>query len=232
MIQFDVITIFPEFFEPFITTSMIKRGIDKNILQINIHSLRDYANNKHNKVDDKPYGGGVGMILTAEPIVNAVNNIKLKNKKTLVLLTNPTKNNFFSQTHAKKYSKFDQIIIICGHYEGVDERIKELVVDETISIGEFILTGGELPAMIIIDATSRMIEGFFDKDNVLEEESYTKNNNIEHPQYTRPEIFKKLKVPTVLLSGNHKEINKWKKQNSYWAKGSILPMPVSETSVL
>jgi len=215
MIQFDVITIFPEFFEPFITTSMIKRGIDKNILQINIHSLRDYANNKHNKVDDKPYGGGVGMILTAEPIVNAVNNIKLKNKKTLVLLTNPTKNNFFSQTHAKKYSKFDQIIIICGHYEGVDERIKELVVDETISIGAFILTGGELPAMIIIDATSRMIEGFFDKDNVLEEESYTKNNNIEHPQYTRPEIFKKLKVPTVLLSGNHKEINKWKKQNSY-----------------
>ena len=215
MIQFDVITIFPELFEPFITTSMIKRGIEKNILQINIHSLRDYANNKHNKVDDKPYGGGVGMILTAEPIVNAVNNIKLKNKKTLVLLTNPTKNNFFSQTHAKKYSKFDQIIIICGHYEGVDERIKELVVDETISIGAFILTGGELPAMIIIDATSRMIEGFFDKDNVLEEESYTKNNNIEHPQYTRPEIFKKLKVPTVLLSGNHKEINKWKKQNSY-----------------
>jgi len=215
MIQFDVITIFPELFEPFITTSMIKRGIDKNILQINIHSLRDYANNKHNKVDDKPYGGGVGMILTAEPIVNAVNNIKLKNKKTLVLLTNPTKNNFFSQTHAKKYSKFDQIIIICGHYEGVDERIKELVVDETISIGAFILTGGELPAMIIIDTTSRMIKGFFDKDNVLEEESYTKNNNIEHPQYTRPEIFKKLKVPTVLLSGNHKEINKWKKQNSY-----------------
>jgi len=215
MIQFDVITIFPEFFEPFITTSMIKRGIEKNILQINIHSLRDYANNKHNKVDDKPYGGGVGMILTAEPIVNAVNNIKLKNKKTLVLLTNPTKNNFFSQTHAKKYSKFDQIIIICGHYEGVDERIKELVVDETISIGAFILTGGELPAMIIIDTTSRMIKGFFDKDNVLEEESYTKNNNIEHPQYTRPEIFKKLKVPTVLLSGNHKEINKWKKQNSY-----------------
>ena len=212
--QFDIITIFPELFIPFTTTSVIKNAISKKIITINIHNLRHYTTLKHNKIDDTAYGGGVGMILMAKPIIDAVNNIKDKNKKTHVILVSPS-DNFFNQKKAISYSKnFDQIIIICGRYEGVDERVKQTVVDETISIGEYVLTGGELASMVIVDATSRMVNGFFDKDEVLNNESYLKGKIIEHPQYTKPKTVKGINVPSVLLSGNHLEIKKWREKKS------------------
>ena len=211
--QFDIITIFPEFFNPFLTTSVIKHAIAKKIITINIHNLRDYTKLKRNKVDDSVYGGGVGMILMAEPIINAVNSIKLREGKSHTVLLSPT-NNFFNQKKAVDYSKkFDQIILICGRYEGVDERVKQTVVDETISIGEYVLTGGELASMVVVDVTSRMVEGFFEKNNVLESESYSEEQFIEYPQYTKPEVVEGISVPKILLSGNHKEIAKWKEDN-------------------
>ena len=211
--QFDIITIFPEFFNPFLTTSVIKHAIAKKIIKINIHNLRDYTKLKRNKVDDSVYGGGVGMILMAEPIINAVNSIKLREGKSHTVLLSPT-NNFFNQKKAVDYSKkFDQIILICGRYEGVDERVKQTVVDETISIGEYVLTGGELASMVVVDVTSRMVEGFFEKNNVLESESYSEEQFIEYPQYTKPEVVEGISVPKILLSGNHKEIAKWKEDN-------------------
>src|SRR3990167_3296351 len=211
--QFDIITIFPEFFNPFLTTSVIKHAIAKKIIKINIHNLRDYTKLKRNKVDDSVYGGGVGMILMAEPIINAVNSIKLREGKSHTVLLSPT-NNFFNQKKAVDYSKkFDQIILICGRYEGVDERVKQTVVDETITIGEYVLTGGELASMVVVDVTSRMVEGFFEKNNVLENESYSEEQFIEYPQYTKPEVVEGISVPKILLSGNHKEIAKWKEDN-------------------
>ncbi len=211
--QFDIITIFPEFFQPFLTTSVIKNAISKKIISVNIHNLRDYTNLKRNKVDDTSYGGGVGMILMAQPIINAVNAIKLKDKKSHVILLAPT-NNYFNQPKAIEYSKkFDQIILICGRYEGVDERVTQLVVNETLSIGEYVLTGGELASMVVVDTTSRMIDGFFEKNNVLENESYSTDKYIEYPQYTKPEVVEGIAVPKVLLSGNHEEIKKWKEKN-------------------
>ena len=211
--QFDIITIFPEFFNPFLTTSVIKHAIAKKIIKINIHNLRDYTKLKRNKVDDSVYGGGVGMILMAKPIINAVNSIKLREGKSHTVLLSPT-NNFFNQKKAVDYSKkFDQIILICGRYEGVDERVKQTVVDETISIGEHVLTGGELASMVVVDVTSRMVEGFFEKNNVLESESYSEEQFIEYPQYTKPEVVEGISVPKILLSGNHKEIAKWKEDN-------------------
>ncbi len=211
--QFDIITIFPELFQPFLTTSVIKNAISKDIIKINIHNLRDYTNLKRKKVDDTSYGGGVGMILMAQPIINAVNTIKQKERKSHVILLSPT-NNYFNQRKAINYANnFDQIILICGRYEGIDERIKQLVVDETISIGEYVLTGGELASMVIVDATSRMIKGFFEKEDVLENESYSEDKFIEYPQYTKPEIIEGISVPKVLLSGNHKEIKEWKEKH-------------------
>ncbi|MDA1338044.1 MAG: tRNA (guanosine(37)-N1)-methyltransferase TrmD [bacterium] len=211
--QFDIITIFPELFDTFKTTSVIKHAINKQVITINIHNLRDYTDEKHNKVDDTSYGGGVGMILMAQPIINAVKSIQLPNKKCHVILLSPS-TNFFNQEKAKKFEQnFDQIILICGRYEGVDERVKQTVVDETISIGEYVLTGGELASMVIVDTTSRMVKGFFEKDNVLENESYINGKYIEYPQYTKPEIVEEISVPKVLISGNHQEILKWKETN-------------------
>jgi len=211
--QFDIITIFPELFNAFITTSVIKNAISKDIIKINTHNLRDYTTLRHKQVDDTPYGGGVGMVLMAEPIIKAVRAIKLKDKKSHVILLSAT-DNFFNQDKALKYSKnYDQIILICGRYEGVDERVKQTVVDEVVSIGEYILTGGELASMVIIEATSRMVNGFFEKENVLLDESYTNGKIIEYPQYTKPETVDNIKVPSVLLSGNHQEIANWKDKN-------------------
>jgi len=211
--QFDIITIFPELFDTFKTTSVIKHAINKQVITINIHNLRDYTDEKHNKVDDTSYGGGVGMILMAQPIINAVKFIKSPNKKSHVVLLSPSPN-FFNQKKAKTYAEdYEQVILICGRYEGVDERVKQTVVDETISIGEYVLTGGELASMVIVDTTSRMVKGFFEKNNVLENESYINGKYIEYPQYTKPEVVEEISVPKVLISGNHQEILKWKEAN-------------------
>jgi len=219
--RFDILTIFPQAFESYFETSIIKRALDKKIIKIKIYNLRKWAKDKHRTIDDKPYGGGPGMIFKIEPLYKAIQFFK-KNKKSnkqkIILLTPSGKQ--FDQIMAKNFSKQDKIILICGHYEGFDCRIEKFI-DEKISIGPYVLTGGELPAMSIVDAITRLIKGVINKES-LKEESFGLVKDFEYPQYTRPEVFtfkeksdriKKLRVPKVLLSGNHAQINEWKQKN-------------------
>ena len=210
--RFNIITIFPNIFDSYFKESIIKRAQDKKIVKINIHNLRDYTKDKHKTVDDKPYGGGPGMILKVEPIFTAVSKLKkTKNKKSKVILLSP-KGKKFDQKTASRFSKLDQIILICGRYEGVDERVAKHIADEEISIGDYVLTGGELPAMVIVDAVSRLIPAVLGKKESLKEESFLKKDYLEYPQYTRPENFQGWRAPKVLLSGNHEKIEEWKKK--------------------
>jgi len=220
MIKFDVITVFPEIFKGFVSESLLARGQKKKIIKVNLHNLRKWTTDKHKTVDDKPYGGGPGMVLKIEPIFKAVKNIKLKvkSKKTKTILFSP-RGKEFMQEMAKKWAKLDQLIFICGRYEGVDERVADHIADEVISVGGYVLNGGEVAAMAVIEAVSRMIPGF-----IAKKESAQK---VDHAQYTRPEIFRarlakggstgkinKLIVPKVLLSGDHKKIEEWRRKNS------------------
>ncbi|MFH0906962.1 MAG: tRNA (guanosine(37)-N1)-methyltransferase TrmD [bacterium] len=223
--RFDIITIFPKMFDSYFSESIIKRAQEKKLIKINIHNLRDYTLDKHKTVDDRPYGGGSGMVLMFEPIYKAIKDIfsktRIKKIKRRVILLS-VKGKKFDQKMAQKFSKLDQLIIISGRYEGVDERVSEYIADEEISIGDYILTGGELPAMVVIDAVSRLVTGVISKGS-LKEESFSNSLKIknlklkiekEYPHYTRPEIViinrKKRKVPGVLLSGNHKKIKEWR----------------------
>lgn len=178
----------------------------KKKVAIHVHDLRDYTDDKHRKVDDRPFGGGPGMVMMAQPLFDAIKVIKGKRKAT-VIYTSPA-GKTFTQNHAKRLTKLTNLIIICGHYEGIDERVREQLVDEEISVGDYVLTGGELPAMIIIDAVSRLIPGVLGKEASLDRESF-EGNLLEGPQYTRPANFRGKKVPDVLLSGNHKAIQEW-----------------------
>ena len=204
--QFDIITMFPNIFDSYFKESLIKKAIDKKLLKINIHNLRDFSIDKRKTVDDRPYGGGLGMVLMIEPIFNALK--KIKKKKSKVILFTP-RGKTFNQKRANQLKKYDQIILICGRYEGVDERINKLI-DEEISIGEYDLMGGELPAMIVIETIARLIPNVIGKEELLKQRITKNGGFIEYPQYTRPEIFNKWKVPNVLLSGNHKEIQSWR----------------------
>jgi len=204
--QFDIITIFPNIFDSYLKESLIKKAIDKKLLKINVHNLRDFANDPRRTVDDRPYGGGLGMVLMVEPISKALKKIKKKNSK--VILFTP-RGKTFNQKKAFQLKKYYQIIFICGRYEGVDERVKNLV-DEEISIGEYDLMGGELPALIVIETMARLIPNVIGKKELLNERLTKSGGFIEYPQYTRPETFNKWKVPKVLLSGNHKEIGEWR----------------------
>jgi tRNA (guanine37-N1)-methyltransferase len=204
MIKFEIITIFPNTFDSYFKESIIKRAQEKHLIKINIHNLRDYTTDKHKTVDDKPYGGGPGMVLMIEPIYKAVKKIKGKSKAKVILFS--VKGKKFDQKMAKRFSKLDKLIMICGHYEGVDERIAKHIADEEISIGDYILTGGEIPGMIVVDAVTRLIPGVLGKKESLEEIKGS------YPVYTRPEIFNKLKVPKTLLSGDHKKIEEWRKK--------------------
>jgi tRNA (guanine37-N1)-methyltransferase len=218
--QFDIITIFPNIFESYFQTSILKKAQEKKLISINIYDLRDWTKDKHKTVDDTPYGGGPGMIFKVEPIYRALNFLDSKSiKKEKVFLLSP-QGKKFNQKMAKELSNYERIVLVCGRYEGVDARVDKLV-DEKISIGDYILTGGELPAMVMIDAIARLVPKVINRDS-LEEESFSfSNNSLEYPQYTRPEVFtyksksaklKKLKVPKVLLSGNHQEIAKWRQE--------------------
>lgn len=206
--QFNFLTIFPTFFDSFVNESLIKKAQDKKILTFVIHDLRKYTTDKHKTVDDKPYGGGVGMILKIEPLVNALRGIKRKKKSRVILLTPSGKQ--FSQKTANIYAKkYDQLIFLCGRYEGFDARIKKFV-DEDISVGPYVLNGGEVAAMAVSEAVGRLIPGVLGNKDSLKEESHVQVGSIEYPQYTRPEKFKGLKVPQILLSGNHKKIAEWR----------------------
>lgn len=216
--QFDIITIFPKIFDSYFNESIIKRAQQKNLVKINIHDLRDYTFDKHKTVDDRPYGGGSGMVLMVEPIEKAVKDIKTKFKakksKTILLSAKGKK---LDQKMIRQFSKLDQLILISGRYEGVDERVAKYIADQEVSIGDYILTGGELPTMVLLDSVTRLIHGVITKES-LKEESFSKDKNIEYPHYTRPEKTringKERKVPKTLLSGNHKKIEEWKKKHS------------------
>jgi len=214
--RIDIITIFPDMFAPVLNESIIKRAREKGKVKINVHNLRDYTLDKHHKVDDRPFGGGSGMVLGPEPIFRAVealtNDKRLTtNDRKVILLTPQGKK--LTQAIAKKIAKVKYLILICGHYEGVDERVRQHLVDEEISIGDYVLTGGELPAMVLVDALIRLLPGVLGDKNSLNFESF-EGNLLEYPQYTRPAIFRNLKVPDVLLSGDHAKIAAWRKKEA------------------
>jgi len=217
MLIIDVITIFPEIFNSIVEFGVIKEAFKKNICKLNIYNLRDFSNYKHGKVDDRPYGGGPGMVLMPEPIDNAITFIKEKNKikskdKQKIILLSPVGEKL-NQSKLKYLSKLENIILICGRYEGVDQRVVDLLVDFEISVGDYILTGGEIPSMIIIDGVIRLLPGVVGKEESLKTESFERNL-LDYPQYTRPRVFKDIAVPDILLSGDHKEIQKWRKECS------------------
>ena len=200
----DILTLFPSMFEGFINESIIKRAIDKEKVQINIHNIRDYSPFSNKQVDDYQFGGGSGMVLMCEPIFNAIEAIKKEN--SIVIMLTPS-GKVYKQSEAVKLKEFKHLILLCGHYEGFDERIKT-IVDMEYSIGDYVLTGGELPAMVITDSIVRLIDGVI-TDGSLESESFT-DNLLDYPVYTRPAVFRGMKVPDVLLSGHHENINKYR----------------------
>lgn len=209
--KIDVITIFPGMFDAVLKESIIKRAQSKGKVIIKVHNLRDYTNDKRRTVDDKPYGGGPGMVLKVEPIYKAVKHILGRNAKDegskVILLTPQGKR--FDQRMAKRLSKLNRLLLICGHYEGVDERVRKLLVNYEISIGDYILTCGEIPAMVLIDAIVRLIPGVLGDERSKLTESF-EDNLLEYPQFTRPAVFCGLEVPKVLLSGDHKRIETWR----------------------
>lgn len=206
--RFDIITIFPDIFSSYFNESIVGRAVKNGLVKINPVNLRDYTKDNHKTVDDSPYGGGAGMVMMIEPIYKTVKDIKKKGGKVILLSAKGKK---FDQKKAREFAKLKQLVLICGRYEGVDERVAEHIADEEISIGDYVLTGGELPAMIITDAVVRLLPGVIAQES-LKEESFSEEGRVEYPQYTRPEKFKNWQVPEVLLSGNHKEIEKWRKE--------------------
>ena len=211
--RFDIITLFPETVECVLNESIIGRAREKGIIDIRCIQLRDYAFNKHRKVDDYPYGGGFGMVMQAEPIYQAYKAIteNLDYKPYTIYMSPQGKT--FRQSTAKKLAKKEHIVILCGHYEGVDQRIIDEIVDDEISIGDFVLTGGEIAAMAVVDSVSRMVDGVLREEGSYSEESHF-NGLLEYPQYTRPEVWNGKSVPEVLLCGNHKLISEWKRKMS------------------
>ena len=207
--QIDVITIFPKMFEAVLGASIIKRAQEKGILQITLHDLRDYTYDRHRSVDDRPYGGGPGMVMRPEPIFEAVEAIKTANCRTILMSPQGER---LSTPLAQRLSAVERLIVICGHYEGVDERVKTLV-DESVSIGDYVLTGGELPAMVLIDAVARFLPGVIGHVQAAEEDSFAAGW-LEHPQYTRPPVFRGMAVPDILRSGDHKQVAHWRKLQS------------------
>lgn len=211
--NFHILTLFPEMFEGVLGGSMLGRAGEKGILSFNLYNIRDWAGNKHNRVDDSPYGGGRGMVIQAPPVFDAYSAVcgKIGTKPHVIHMS--PKGAVFTQKKAIELSKKDNIMIICGHYEGIDQRVLDEIVDEEISIGDYVLTGGEIPAMAVIDSVSRMIDGVLSNEESFTDESHFAGL-LEYPQYTRPFEFHGAKVPSVLLSGNHAEIAKWRHQQS------------------
>lgn len=206
MIKFDILTLFPEIIEGMVSSSILKRAIEKGLIEINIIDFREYAGNKHSTVDDYAYGGGAGMLLRVDPIYRALNTIEGLDKAHKIL-TSPS-GNVWSQKKAEEFSKLEHIVIVCGHYEGIDARVLNYI-DEEISIGDYVLTGGEIPAGVIIDSVSRLINGVIADDSTVNE-SFSMGL-LEYPQYTRPQEFDGHKVPDILLSGHHANIKKWQR---------------------
>ncbi len=226
MIRFDIITLFPDMFSAVINDSILMRAQDKKKISIRVHNLRVYSKDKkRHSVDDRPFGGGPGMVLTPQPLFDAVKKIKGR-RKARVIYTSPA-GMPFNQDYAKRLTKHKNLIIICGHYEGIDERVRTALVDEEISIGDYVLTGGEIPAMVIVDAVARLIPGVLGKEESLAHESF-EGGLLEGPQYTRPADFRGLKVPDVLLSGNHLAIEQWRREQSLLKTKKVRPDLIKE----
>ena len=206
-------TLFPEMCEAVVSESIIGRARNAGKVEIVCTNIRDFSGNKHNKVDDAPYGGGMGMIMAASPIYDCYKSLYKEDEAKPHLVYLSPKGKTFTQSKAVELSKLDRIVLLCGHYEGIDERVIEEIVDEEISIGDFVLTGGELPALTVADAVCRMLPGVLSDDICFEEESHF-SGLLEYPQYTRPAVWKEKQVPEVLLSGNHAKINEWRKEKS------------------
>lgn len=207
--KFNILTLFPEMFEP-LNQSILKRAKENGIIQTNIINIRDYSEDKHKHVDDTPYGGGAGMVIKPDVVYNAYNS--LENKQAKVIYMSP-QGKVLDQSKVLELAKNEELTILCGHYEGIDQRVLDEIVDEEISIGNYVLTGGEIPAMVLIDSVSRYVEGVLSEGST-NEESFSKNNLLEYPQYTRPYEFMERKIPDVLISGNHQKIDEWRKQQS------------------
>lgn len=212
--RFDVLTIFPEMFAGFVNTSIIRRAREQGRLNVNVVDIRTYTKNKHRRVDDYPFGGGPGMVMQAEPIFLAleavINDTELPGPP--VILLSP-QGEVFSQALADKLAAQERIVLICGHYEGIDERVRQALVTQEISIGDYVLTGGELPAMVVMDAVTRLLPGVIGSPEGAKEDSFAMGL-LEYPQYTRPRSFRGLEVPEVLLSGNHEQIRRWRRQQA------------------
>jgi tRNA (guanine37-N1)-methyltransferase len=212
VIRFDVLSIFPEMLISPLSFSLLKKAQEKGLLSINLHDIRNWAEDKHKMTDDAPYGGGCGMVMKVEPVEKALAAVKISPENSVVVLMTP-QGETFNQTIAAELAGKKQVIIICGRYEGFDERIREHLSDREISIGDYILTGGELPALVLIDAVSRLIPGVLGNEESTISESFS-SGLLEYPQYTRPAEYKSWKVPDVLVSGNHAEIELWRKNES------------------
>ena len=206
--RIDILTIFPEMFEP-LKESIIQRAVNKKVVEINLVNIRDFSKDIHKKTDDEPYGGGAGMVMTPQPLYDAILSVKKENSYIIYL---SPRGRVFNQSIANEFLKFEHLILVCGHYEGIDQRIIDMFVNEELSIGDYVLTGGELPAMVVCDAVVRLIDGAITKQS-LQDESFS-NGLLEYPQYTRPQDFNGLKVPDILISGHHANIQKWRQEQS------------------
>lgn len=208
--RIDILTLFPEMFAP-LETSLIKKATDKKLLKINVLNIRDFSEDKHKKCDDYPFGGGAGLVMTPQPIASAIKSIR--GYKTALKIYMSPKGTPLKQAMLKNLAEHKHLIILCGHYEGIDQRIIDKYIDAEISLGDFVLTGGEIPAMALVDGVSRYIEGVLHNSESTEDESFSAGS-LEYPHYTRPQIFEGLEVPAVLVSGDHKKVNDWRKAES------------------
>jgi tRNA (guanine37-N1)-methyltransferase len=217
-VKIDILTIFPSIFTGFLTSSLIEKGIGKNLFSVKAHNIRDYASPPHHNVDDSPYGGGAGMVMMAEPLTKAIEAVKKSSPKTYTILLSPSGKKF-TQADASRLSKLPEITFVCGRYEGVDQRFIDAQVNEELSIGDYVLMGGEVASMVIIEAVTRLLPGVLGNNESTESESFSLQGSdgsqlLESPHYTRPEEFKGQSVPKVLLSGDHKKIAAWRKEES------------------
>ncbi len=218
----DVLTLFPGLFDSFLSHSIVKRAIERKIVTVRVHNLRDFTHDRHKTCDDKPFGGGPGMLMKPEPIFEAAEKIgwklevgswkKKRSKRRFIYMTPQGKR--FDQKKAEEFSKAAELVFLCGRYEGVDQRVIDSLVTDEVSIGDYVLTGGELPAMAVMESVIRLVKGALGREESKEFESFTQNL-LEYPQYTRPAVYRGLKVPSVLLSGNHREIELWKRKEAY-----------------
>lgn len=210
--RFDIITIFPEIFTQVFDFGIVRRAVEASLVEIQVHDLREYTEDRHRQIDDRPFGGGAGMVMKPEPLFRAVDELRERGIKAPVALLSP-QGRLFSQSVAEEYARSGGLILICGRYEGVDERVAEHLITDEVSIGDYVLSGGEIPAMVVVDAVTRLIPGALGCEESAERESFV-NGLLDYPHYTRPAEFRGLKAPEVLLSGNHAEIERWRRRKA------------------